>query len=358
MKTAACTLAAAVLACLAVQADDVLDPAVEQQAQPVIVPSFHEVGPRRSVLVGLEVYLDKFFNNDVVHGVRPIFLNAQGREQLGAMHGKDANHAPIRLKAKKGYAVGAIVVKTGFGVDGLSVTFMKLDKGMLDPNQSYESEWVGGPRAGRLTRLGGMGNPAVGLAGVLNNNSELSNLALILSKKPIATAPDKQSPVPDGDAQAKALKMAKEVYGEEWTAAKTANEKRALAQKLLHAADESENDLPSRYVLLKLARNVAIQASDGLLAFDAIDQMVEQFKIDDVEMKAGVLTTFSKRAKSLGDHKSIGDQAVGLIDGAIAHDNIELAVKLSELAMPEARSSRDADLIREVKSRGDECRAS
>ena len=54
------------------------------------------------------------------------------------------------------------------------------------------------------------------------------------------------------------------------------------------------------------------------------------------------MTTFSKRAKSPADHKSIGEQAAGLIDGAIAHDNIDLAVKLCELALPEARASRDA----------------
>ena len=179
---------------------------------------------------------------------------------------------------------------------------------------------------------------------------------MVLSDKPIVAAPQKKSPLPDEATQAKALKLAKEVYGEAWTAAKIPSQKRELAQKFLHAADESENDPPSRYILLKLARDAATQATDGLLAFEAIDKMAEQFQIDDIEMKTNVLTTFSKRAKLPADHKSLGEQAAGLVDGAIAHNNIDVAVKLCELALPEARASRDADLLREVKSRSEQCR--
>ncbi len=107
---------------------------------------------------------------------------------------------------------------------------------------------------------------------------------------------------------------------------------------------------------MKLARDTATQATDGLLAFEAIDKMAEQFPVDDVQMKMVVLTAFSKRAKLPDDHKAIGEQAAGLIDGAIAHDNIDLAVKLGELALPEARASRDQDLLHEVNARIEQCK--
>ena len=81
---------------------------------------FRDVGPRRSVLVGIEVYFGKFINNDVVHGVRPIYLDAQGREQLGSMHGKDTGRPPVRVKAKKGYAVGRDLRRTRFGASMVS----------------------------------------------------------------------------------------------------------------------------------------------------------------------------------------------------------------------------------------------
>jgi hypothetical protein len=355
MKSVACTLPAIILACLAVRAAETGD-TTETQIRGFRQTMFREVGPWRSVLVGVDVWYGTFVNNDVIHGIRPIFLDAQGREQPGNLHGKDTGRAPIRVKAKKGYAVGAISVKTALCVDCLSLTFMKLDKGRLDPLQSYESQWLGGPDNNGATRLGGTGEAVVGLIGSQNSNSELNGLGLVLSNKPIAAGPQKRLPLPDEAAQAKSLKLAKEVYATEWAAAKSPTQKRDLADKLLHAAEESQNDLPSRYILLKLARDVATQATSGLQAFEAIDRMGEQFQIDDVEMKAGVLTSFSKRAKLPADHKSIADQAVGLIDGAIAHDEVELAVKLCDLALPEAHAAKDADLVREVKSRSEECR--
>ena len=355
MKTTASILLVMVLACLTVRADDAGDTS-DTQILGARERMFRDIGPRRSVLVGIEVYFGKIANNDVVHGIRPIFLGPQGREQFGSLHGKDTGRPPIAVKAKKGYAVGAISAVTGWGIDGLSVTFMKLDKGQLDLNQSYESEWLGGRGLNRTTRLGGSGAAVVGLVGSQNNNSELNGLGLILSNKAVAAAPQNKSPLPDEATQAKALKLAKEVYGEAWAAAKAPSQKRDLAQKFLHAADESENDPPSRYILLKLARDVATQATDGLLAFEAIDKMAEQFQVDDVEMKTNVLTAFSKRAKLQADHKALAEQAAGLIDGAIAHEKIDLAVKLCELALPEARASRDPDLLREVKARSEQCR--
>ena len=65
----------------------------------------------------------------------------------------------------RGYAVGAIVAKTGGNVDGFKVVFMRVGKQMLDPNDSYESEWLGGRGGGDETLLSGEGNPIVGVYG-------------------------------------------------------------------------------------------------------------------------------------------------------------------------------------------------
>ena len=198
--------------------------------------------------------------------------------------------------------------------------------------------------------------PIVGLFGSQNNNAELNGLGLLVSTRPIVSAPQKKLPAPDEAAQAQARKLAKEVYGGDWTAAKTASQKRDLAQKILHAADDSENDPAGRYILLDLARDAATRATDGLLAFEAIDKMAEQFLVDDVELKMNVLATFTKRAKLPADHKAIAEQAAGLVDGAIAHDSLDLALKLCELAIPEARAARETDLLREINARLEQCK--
>jgi hypothetical protein len=59
--------------------------------------------------------------------------------------------------------VGAISVKGGIGVDGLSVTFMKIEDDGLNPKDAYQSPSFG--TAVPDTQLGGDGSPIVGIYG-------------------------------------------------------------------------------------------------------------------------------------------------------------------------------------------------
>ncbi|HEV3262239.1 MAG TPA: hypothetical protein VG013_35630, partial [Gemmataceae bacterium] len=138
---------------------------------------FVEMPSEGALLVGFDVGLGKFVNNDVIQAVRPIFLSAKG-EKRGKLYGKPSARAAT-LKAKPGYAVGAINVKTGLGVDGFSVTFMQMDKEGLNPADSYKSDWVGGDGGGPETTLSGEGAPVIGLCGKENGNS-CSGLGLVL----------------------------------------------------------------------------------------------------------------------------------------------------------------------------------
>jgi hypothetical protein len=130
-------------------------------------PEFREAGPDGSLLVGLEVGVGRFFNNPVVVSVRPIF-RAGNKETEGEWHGTtkaDAVKEVVKVVAKPGYAIGALTAKTGLGMDGLSVTFMKVVNGKLDPNDSYESDWVGGKGGGGPVKVGGDGTAIIGLIG-------------------------------------------------------------------------------------------------------------------------------------------------------------------------------------------------
>lgn len=76
------------------------------------------------------------------------------------------------------------------------------------------------------------------------------------------TAPAKK-PVPDAAAQAQATKLVKEVYGDDYAKAKTADQKVALAKKLLHKAGETRNDPNALYALLNVAKDMAILAANA-----------------------------------------------------------------------------------------------
>ena len=162
---------------------------------------------------------------------------------------------------------------------------------------------------------------------------------------------EKKLPVPSDAAQAQAMKLFKEVYGDEYAHAKTTDLKKAMAEKLLKKAEELSDDPTSKFVLLKIAKDISVQAVDGEQAFQAIDKMAEAFQINSLEMKTAVLTGLAKKARTAADHKSIAEQALSLMDEAVGADNLDTATQLGELALPEARRARDSQLLSQVKAK-------
>ena len=131
-------------------------------------PQFRDVAPTKGLLVGFEVGLGKWGSSDVISALRPIYLDGQGKEVLGEQHGT-VNGQAIRVRAKQGYAVGAITVKSMIAIDGFSLTFMKIGKDRLDPADKYESDWFGGKGGMPETTVGGKGSPAIGIVGHCND---------------------------------------------------------------------------------------------------------------------------------------------------------------------------------------------
>lgn len=128
-------------------------------------PEFREPAPAGGLLVGFHVGLTRFTNYAVIGSMRPIYRVGE-KEELGQARGKKSELGTRKVVAKPGYAVGAISVRTGLGIDGFSVTFMKVkDDGKLDPKDAYESEWLGNKTGGSPGKLTGDGTPVVGLLG-------------------------------------------------------------------------------------------------------------------------------------------------------------------------------------------------
>ena len=85
---------------------------------------------------------------------------------------------PQVVKAKPGYAVGAIYVRGGGGFDAFKPIFMRVkDKG-LDTKDSYEGPQVGGTGGGEGT-VGGDGNFIIGLHGKANDQGKIEALSTV-----------------------------------------------------------------------------------------------------------------------------------------------------------------------------------
>ncbi len=141
-------------------------------------PPFRDEAPAGGLLIGFEVGLGKFGSNDVIRAIRAVFRNADGTETLAKLHGTQIQRV-VTVKAKPGFAVGAIIGKAGLTMDGFSVTFMAVGPDGLDANSAYSSEWIGGKGGGTETQLGGTGAPVIGILGK-ENKKDCTGLGLLL----------------------------------------------------------------------------------------------------------------------------------------------------------------------------------
>ena len=132
----------------------------------------------------------------------------------------------------------------------------------------------------------------------------------------------------------------REVYGEEYSGAKTSDQKRALAEKLLQKATDSKADLPSHFVLLKLARDVAAMAGEIDLAFKAVDATAETFDVKPVAMKHEAFTKAAQATRSSKQNELLAKAASSLMDEASAVDEFEVALEVGKRGLVAAKSPR------------------
>jgi serine/threonine protein kinase len=116
-------------------------------------------------LVGLAVtFTTHSYGLTVISSVQPLFRSTDGSAWVRSFLLGRRNGPEQVVRARDGYAVGGLIGKSGSRVDGFKVVFMRIKGAVLDPEDAYESEWVGGP-GGRPFQLGGDGSPVVGLHG-------------------------------------------------------------------------------------------------------------------------------------------------------------------------------------------------
>jgi hypothetical protein len=141
-------------------------------------PEFADEAPAGAILIGLEIGLSKAGSN--VKALRGIYRNDKGEEIKGPQYG--ALKGPVvTLKAKEGYALGALTVNAGLWVDSISATFVRIKGDRLEASDSYQSDKVGG-KGGSPTILASDGIPIVGIQGRANKQGT-TGIGLILKKK-------------------------------------------------------------------------------------------------------------------------------------------------------------------------------
>jgi hypothetical protein len=163
-----------------------IDTAVKQNRLQVAEKGFI-VNPRNArrdmpaggggILIGFNVgQSDKGPWGPEVSAVQPIYLTRTG-EKLGQWFGP-APAKPLLIKAKPGYVVGALHLRTGAIFDAFAVTFVRFDRDHMLPKDTYASAWVGGT-GGNLGSVGSSGTLIVGVTGHTGLSGNVCALGIV-----------------------------------------------------------------------------------------------------------------------------------------------------------------------------------
>lgn len=136
--------------------------------------------------------------------------------------------------------------------------------------------------------------------------------------------PGAKAAVPNQAAQAASMKSIQDIYRDDIKRATTPELKIELAKKLRAAALGTDNDPAGRYVLFKMASDLAAAGGDLDTATDTIDKVAETFNVDPLDAKAEMLIALSKQSQH---PDSCSAKLNELADAAVAADRYDLAKK-------------------------------
>ncbi len=162
-------------------------------------------------------------------------------------------------------------------------------------------------------------------------------------------------PVPDEAKQKAAEAKIREIFGQELSAAKTADQKLGLASKLLKQGIDTDDDSDARFVLLRMACNLAAEAGELGEAFRTVDTLAESYEFNPLNVKVDLLAKAVEANRSGGKAdvhaKSLLSAAMTILEEALAVDNFEAASRIIKTATAAARAAKDPQLLRETAAR-------
>jgi hypothetical protein len=141
---------------------------------------FEEVCPD-GVLIGFRIGLGSFFNTEVIKYIQPMYLTPRG-EVIGNGFGDDDEvERRVEAKAPPGYAVGAVDICGGGGLDAITITYMRFNGTRIDPTDVRVTPKIGGGKNGGGL-LDGDGTPIIGICGRQDDDGKFLGLGLIFVK--------------------------------------------------------------------------------------------------------------------------------------------------------------------------------
>ncbi|HVW37239.1 MAG TPA: hypothetical protein VHB99_08030, partial [Pirellulales bacterium] len=197
---------------------------------------------------------------------------------------------------------------------------------------------VAGPR----DRLASMPNEPAKTAQHRKTSNERRTLGALIN------GPEVKAPVPDRQELAKAERQVRELFDVALTNASDPGQKLLLADKFMDKADESADATADRYVLLKMARDLAAESGGAKVAARAANEMANWFQVDPLELRLEAFAKAGKTASTAQQKQELFDAALSLIDDFIAANEFDKASKSAGIAQAAARTLKNPQLTKDV----------
>ncbi|HWC91124.1 MAG TPA: hypothetical protein VG433_15750, partial [Pirellulales bacterium] len=157
--------------------------------------------------------------------------------------------------------------------------------------------------------------------------------------------------VPAESERQKAAEAVKEVFGDEIAHAKKAEDKQALAEKLLKKAQETRDEPASAYAMLEQARTLAVDAADAPLLARIATELGSRFDVEPLELLADDLEKANQKSHPSAAFKTIAETALEQVDDALAADQFPVAKRFSDVALSAARKAKDPVVLKSAIDR-------
>jgi hypothetical protein len=157
--------------------------------------------------------------------------------------------------------------------------------------------------------------------------------------------------VPDEESVARATKLIRTTFAQEYASAVNLDLRAALARRLLKEALETRDDAVARYALLCETREMAAKSADAATACRAIDELVRLYGVAPGEMTLAALSAAARVALTVPNQETLARSAMAAADAALLRDEYDLAGRLAALADATAQRTKRIVLITDAQDK-------
>jgi hypothetical protein len=166
--------------------------------------------------------------------------------------------------------------------------------------------------------------------------------------KPLTPLVNKKLAVPTESELSTARATIKKIYAEEYKQAKSTEDRRKLAQKLLANSHEVGEDHIAEYELLRISRDLFAQNGELAQALKANSQLELRFEINIPRMRLETFKLFQKSPDALMKDKELAKEAKQLVRLAVDQDEFDVALDAIAIQKGSAKRSEETEALSKI----------